>query len=95
MTSGNPKRLQTGPVAANAAPSDWSRTMSVPTVREAAARVGRLRMTRAAGDPELVVARQQLAAANIEVAIDKNLAKAPLTPAQAARLVTILIGGAR
>lgn len=55
------------------------------------ARVGSLSRSRSDDDPELVEARRNLAAANIEDYVEKVLAAAPpLTDAQRSRLAELL-----
>lgn len=70
--------------------------MSIPSVRVAAARRGAFERYRGADDPHTRDAVRDLAAANIEAAIQRNLAAAPpLTDEQAARLSVILSRGGK
>jgi hypothetical protein len=60
------------------------------------ARVAALSRSREADDPELVGARRDLAAANIEAAIERYVASAPpLTEEQADRIAALLRGSTR
>ncbi len=59
------------------------------------ARIASLTRSRRPDDPELLAARERMAALKVEADIAKLVAKAPpLTAAQRDRLVTIIRGGA-
>ncbi|WP_439592392.1 hypothetical protein [Microbacterium sp.] len=65
------------------------------TIQGARARVAAFTRSRAADDPDLVDARRDLAAANLEKHITRVVADAPpLTDAQRTRLASLLRGGA-
>lgn len=69
--------------------------MSIPDTMPARAKVAALSRSRKPSDPEVIAARQDLAAANIAAAIDRALATAPpLTDEQAEALAARLRGSA-